>query len=355
MNYKNQKGVVGLITVFGVGLFALSVALTASSGILVEMAKNRNTTLGSQAFYTAEAGMKEGVYQYSGNNSYTGGALTMLNNTDSGSISLETINEIRSIVKASAGRETNNRTVSGIIELYPNLSTKYSVYSGANLNISGIASIEGNAFANNNATISGISSVDGDLIARNNLSIIGLPTVSGETLCGACGDSVTPVPAPTIDTDAYRQEAISSGTYFINTAAAAAFIQSGVPINTVVFVENPGTLVLNGISEMSGSLYTTGSVVINGVHTINTTTGFASVVIEGNLNAIGILNAGVVYVNGWSTFTGSSSIEGALIALGGTTITGLAEVIFTPQTVALWQDTAIPSPIKPAFTYWEEE
>lgn len=64
MRLKENKGIMSLMIVLVVGLFALAAALTATGQIVVEMIKSRNTVSGDRSFYAAESATREGLYRY---------------------------------------------------------------------------------------------------------------------------------------------------------------------------------------------------------------------------------------------------------------------------------------------------
>ncbi|MDX1608262.1 MAG: hypothetical protein R3251_03575, partial [Candidatus Spechtbacterales bacterium] len=61
---KKEEGVVVLITILSVGLFAIGLALTLALNTTSQVVKNRNLSTGDQLFYTADAQAREAAYQF---------------------------------------------------------------------------------------------------------------------------------------------------------------------------------------------------------------------------------------------------------------------------------------------------
>src|SRR3989344_7508775 len=161
----NQKGVIGLLAVMGIGVFALGVSLVASSGAASELASNINLSSGDQAFYSAESGVYEGALQYKNDpDNYTGGTPQLLNNTVSGNIEATPLDWPYVKIRSLASGNATDRTVARIFTSFPEgLAFDYAVYAEHQLDIGGNAEINGDIFANDGIDFTGNSAeINGD-------------------------------------------------------------------------------------------------------------------------------------------------------------------------------------------------
>jgi len=64
IDFKDNRGVMSLIVILGIGLFVLAIALTLTGQIVVEMMRGRNTIAGDRSFHAADSAAREGFYRY---------------------------------------------------------------------------------------------------------------------------------------------------------------------------------------------------------------------------------------------------------------------------------------------------
>ena len=362
IDFKDNRGVMSLIVILGIGFFILAIGLTLTGQIVVEIMRNRNTIAGDQSFFTAEAAAREGVYQYRSNASYLGGTPQLINNTVSGEI---IVTDIGWPYIEAGGKASNitNRNVIITLNLFPEGEAfDHAIYSQHNLWLSGNTAINGSIFANNSIDINNAAvDVNGNAFSPNEFDD-NFGVIDGDIVIG-----VDPIPQPEIDLTDYINEANANGTYFMDKNDAQNYL-NGQSQTAVVFIEDLGETHIQGGggTTLNGSLVTKGNLRLSG-GTYNATGDLAAIIVEGNLRIGGgtTIN-GIVIVKGNATLVGGGgpntiNITGALIVLGETNLTSLNGNININYDLALassWQNltgliltSSVPSKIKS----WREE
>ena len=359
---REERGVVMLFTILGVGALALGATLTVALGILGEFSKRRNTVSGDQVFYTGEAAVSEGAYRFLTASSYLATAGQTLNNTATSSIVVEPLVWPYVRARGKAANEKTNRAVSRIITSFPEgFAFDYAVYAQNDLTFGGNIDVNGNVFANDGIDFNGNSAeINGDAFSPE--SIEDTDNISGTMVTG-----VDPIPPPTINPEEYRLAAqaidpeTGTSTLFFDVNDASAYL-NGENRDAVVFVDDTAQTKIQGNStNLVGSLVTMGDLGITG-GTYSATGSYAAFVVYGNLKiAGGTTINGIVYATGSTSFGGGNNvINGSLISAGGasvTDLTGTATINFDPVIAANWQnitglDTSTTS--SPEIILWEE-
>ena len=367
-NFQKDKGIMSLAVVFVVGLFGLSTALTITTVALVGLNKNMDNKSGNQSFYTAEAAVREGIYQCINDPflcdddesaSYSGGALQpnqLLNGTLMGNI--EVIDNWPFIeVTGDAGNNLTYRKI--ITNVFPGgleVIFNCAVFSNNNLDFGGSVDVNGNVFANGEMDFTGASAqVNGDVASP--LPVEDEDNITGDIFVGI--DSIDP---PIIDLQPYYDEAVDEGTFFDNSTDAETYLSSGpIPGPEVVYVEDLINETHITGANLTGSLVVEGDLQMSGGTIINAANNYAAVIVEGNLTITGNTTInGVVYVTGDTSFSGGNvEINGSLIAIGNVTdLTGSVTVNFDENTIGDWQtffglETTSSEP--PSVVSWNEQ
>ncbi len=364
-NKHPERGVITLMAVLGVGLFALGAALTVATGVLSELAANQDTIAGDQVFYSGESNAGEGAYQYLTASSYASGTPTLLNDTSTGSITVIPLSWPYVRAKGHAGNGTTRRIVSHIITVFPEgFAFDYAVYAQNNLVFGGNITVNGNVFANNgiNGGNSNSVNLNGDAFSPEEI-IDSKNNIDGISVTG-----VDPIPPPTINPGEYRLAAqaidpeTGTSTLFSSSNDAETYLNNKSR-KAVVFVSDTQKTKIQGNStNLVGSLVTMGDLDITG-GTFSATGSYAAIVVYGNLKiAGGATINGIVYAAGSTSFGGgNNTINGSLISAGGasvTDLTGTATINFDPVVAANWQsltglDTSTTS--APEVILWGEE
>jgi len=105
---NTKRGVVSLVLVLSVGIISFGMAVALTNTVVAGLNKNRNLTSTSQSFYTAEAAVREGTYQYVKEMMYTGADFTTLNEVSLSTIAVTSFGthaEIRGIAENTTHRE----------------------------------------------------------------------------------------------------------------------------------------------------------------------------------------------------------------------------------------------------------
>lgn len=311
----------------GVGLFALASALTIATGVMGELVKNRNIILGDQSFHAAEANMREGAHQYVNNLAYTGGAASILNNTNNASIVVTPLDWPYAKAQGTAANDIANRKVSHIITIFQEgLAFDYAVYAQDELNFGGNSTVNGNIFANSGIGFTGNSAeINGDAFSPEAFT-------DTDNIDGSAVSGVDSIPPPQLDTDDYLNIA---DNVFADDNDAEAFLNNQTQ-SALVFIQDTGETKIQGANtELSGFLVTLGDLDITG-GTFTALDNYAAIVVAGNLKISGGTTVnGVVYVRGNTTFgAGTNTINGSLISAGDvsvTAITGNATINYDPD------------------------
>ncbi|MDP2676665.1 MAG: hypothetical protein Q8O83_03195 [bacterium] len=355
-----EQGIISLIAIFGVGLFALGAVLSISTGTLAELVKNKNAVTGSQAFYTAESAMQEGAYQFVGEvnetqneNFRTLDYFTLNNSAESGVI-ISDLGWPYAEARGAASNGDTNRTVIHTITIFPEgLAFDYAVYAQHELNFGGSSEINGNIFANDGIDFTGNNAeVNGDAFSPEEFT--DTDNITGDAISG-----VEPIPPPTLDTDEYRDAA---NQIFPDSHDAEDFLNNQEQ-TARIFIEDIGETKIQGNNTvLQGFFATMGDLDISGgIITADDT--YAALVVMGNLKISGgtTIN-GVVYVTGNTTFgSGNNVINGSLISAGAvsvTAITGNATINYDADATANWENLAglnTVSTEEPRIIRWEEE
>jgi len=312
--YHKNKGIISLIFLLVVGFFVLGLATTTTTRTILEIKKNRNALSGDQSFYTAEAGVEEGLYQYLATPSYSGGNLPFLNNISADSISVIANDWPNVKIKASAGNNLTNREIAYIINAFPEaIAFNYVIFSEGNISLDGSAIINGDVLANSN------------------------------------------IPAPKIDNDVAGADGIS----FTAAGTAQTYLQNKNQ-SGIVFIKDVGLTSIQGAStNLQGSLVTKGSLKLSG-GTYTATNNYSALVVERNLTIDGgVTINGIIYVIGSISITGSNTINGTIISANGASIdiVGNTTVNFNPAAVTNWRDLkglVKTSALAPEIISWSE-
>ena len=355
-NLKNgERGVITLIAILAVGIFAFGSALTVAGGTLADVAKNRNTISGDQVFYSGEAAVSEGAYQFQNDPLYAGGTADLLNNTDTGVIEVAPLSWPYWKAKGRAANATTQRTVTRVITIFPEgQAFDYAVFANNDLAISGNTEVNGNVFANGAIDLDGSSDINGSAFSAE--------TIDGESrVASMTVEGLDVIPPPDIDPTPYRDAAVTGGTYYAASADAEDYLKNETR-TAIVFVEDAGTTNIQN-TNLTGSLYVVGNLKITSGGTFTADGNYAAIVVEGNLSiAGGATINGIVYVKGSTTFgAGTNTINGSLISAGGVTsadLTGRTEINFDPDLATLWPNLAgldTTSTAPPEIIEWGEE
>lgn len=317
---KNEKGIIGLVTIFVIGFLGLGMMLTISKITLSEIHKNRNETFGNQSFYTAETAVKEGIYQYVKNSSSSGNFALPINNIPTGSITFLTNSSPHGWayreVEGNANNSLTNRKIKNTILLSESWAAfDYAVYSDGELTIKGGAgnSITGNVFSNNNINCNGNPTINGDIFSADSIS-------------GCNGTSVNPgaetIPPPDIDPYYYQPLAVCSS----DADNVKNDCLNAPPTFGVIFAEdNPSKQIKLQNIDLTGNLTVIDNLWISGNTVITASDSdpeidYPAIVVQGNLKVTGdnVIN-GLIYVTGKTNFgSGNTTINGSIISKGGT-------------------------------------
>ena len=353
-----QKGIINLIVVMSIGLFALGAALVLSIGLLGEVKKNRNTISGDRTFYAAESGMVEGSYQYFKTSSYGGGIPIPINNTLAGLISVTDLGWPYVAVEGEADNLNTKRIVLYTINLFPEgFAFDHAVYAHNELTLGGSIEVNGSIFANDEINFLGNNAtVNGDAFSPQ-------PITDTDNINGNVVSGVEPVPIPDIDFQPYADVALIEGTYFINADDAESYLNDETR-NAVVFVNDSTekTKIQGANTNLTGSLVVRGDLDITG-GTYTATNNYLAVIVEGDLKiAGGVTINGIVYAKGNTTFGGgNNTINGALISGGEasfTDLTGNVTINYDPVIAQTWQDLTgldTVSSLPPKIILWNEQ
>lgn len=360
---KENRGIISLVTVFAVGLFALGTSLTLATGALGELAKNRDTNSGDQSLYSAEANTREGAYQFQNDPTYAGGASLLLNDTTTSSITATSLGWPYAKVKGEAENPLTNRKVSHVITVYPEgLAFDHAVYAQDSLVFKGNLTVaSGSVFANTGIDFDGASAeILGNAYSGGEIDEHDEDSVGGETVA-----AVAYIPAPQIDLEPYRDAAAAttpSSTLFFSSSDAKNYL-NGQTRDAVVFVDaTTKTTISSSDTNLTGSLVTMGDLDLLG-GTYQVWPDYVAIIVEGDLKiAGGTTIYGIVYVKGSTSFGGgNNTITGSLISAGGasvTDLTGNATIYYDPDIATSFQNLEglnTTSTTTPRILLWEEE
>jgi len=327
--------------IFGVGFFALGLALAVSIKSLAETSKNNDNKKGNETFYLSEAAMREGYYQYKNNpspDSYSptpepfpdsNASVEILINNDWPYKEIIGIAERNAAHGETSHRENVYKIVSG------GAAFNCAAYSSYVINLNGNAQIIGNVYA-------------GDEIndPRGNIS-------GGSKLTSS--DVI--IPAPIIDIDPY----ISESPMAYTASQAGNGIEDGTINNSVVYVNDTHETKINGgphSINFTGSLVTVGDLRLNS-GTFTALGEHVAIYVEGDLYLEGGVEInGIVYVKGNTKITGNGNkITGSLISVGAietTDLLGTITIDFDENLSEVWSDLTGLNTTSPVIDSWEE-
>lgn len=360
----SQKGIINLVVMFTIGIFALGTALSMSDGILLELLKNKNQTRGSQAFYTAEANSKEGAYQIAkefaatSTTTYDGGTSLALNSVSSADITVTDLGWPYKKINGLASRVNSARAVVQMLTVYPEgLAFNHAVYAQDDLTLKGNVEIYGSVFSNGTMNFNGGPDIYGDAYSTEPIDN------NGGNISGDIFTSVDPIPPPQVDLTPYYDEALAGGTLFASATSTGAFLSNQTRTAIVYANTTQKTTIQN--TNLTGSLVTTGDLDLTGGGTYTASADRLAIIVQGNLKiAGGVTIHGIVYVTGQTSFGGgNNTIDGSLISAGGTqidtTVAGNATITYNPAIAASWQElqgiAGTTSTEDPRIIEWREE
>ena len=296
--------------IFTLGFFSLSLAVGSTVGSLIELKKNRETISGDQSFYTAEAAVREGIYQYV--QEYTYSPDVSLNNSDGLFTVIPDWPYVE--VEGSAENYLTNRTVKNTLLLFPaGAAFDYAVYSENDLTIKGGSNniIIGDIFSNANIDCSGNPNIQGNSFANGSIS----NNCGEEDSINEGEDIIEP---PNINPDYYEEIATCIST----PDNAMADCLSEPPTEGVVFIEdteNPESETSLQNIDVVGNLTVIGDLSLTGGCSVSTTDDYIALVVDGDLKISGDNTIkGIVYVSGNTSFGhGNTTIIGSLISVEG--------------------------------------
>jgi len=319
--YRKDKGIISLVAILTIGLFALSAVTISLMGALKELTKNRNNVMGERSFYTAEAAAREGVYQYkkhSASSSYSGGNAILLNDSSTAQITVNSLpwpyGEVIGFAINDMPNGTTTRKVIFTTTVFPEGEAfDYALYGGANnidLRGSEGLDIKGNIFSNGTIECSGNPNTEGDFFSPNTTD----NDCSGDKFIA---DYISP---PVINPDDFIAEA----TFASTSLAVVNYLNENYDLNNPII----GIIFADDTSEMTlKKANLKGALVVNG----NLSLGGGDVTIDG-----------IVYVAGKTTFKGGGgkiNIKGSLISLGGIEkLAGSVTIEYNKDSASIWKD-----------------
>ena len=335
IDFKDNRGVMSLIVILGIGLFVLAIALTLTGQIVVEIMRGRNTIAGDQSFFTAEAAAREGVYQFMSTTSYSGGNFEEINNIIAGiSIATSTWPNRYATATAVATNNLTNRIVKYIIDTYPGGSAFDKVlYAGGTI-----------ILPSNNST----KNIAGDIYAQDN--ILNIDNIANHGDFATSG--VEYIDSPEIDRDDILNQTAYSMYASTTSPALRTYIENNYNTfsDTIIFASGtaPLTLNLDGVLEVK------------------------ALIVEGDFTLTGQNSEikGLVYVVGTTTISvngpDKKPITGALICLGNIIVPlggkmgsgNDSGVYYDPLIASVWQDLVGPITLgasTPRIVRWQQE
>jgi len=366
MEYKNQKGIISIIAVLSIGMFALGTALIMAKGVLQQSATNHNNTSTYQAFYTAESRGNECVYQLKNSLPCVLGAHSDINGATSDIPVAPSFQSGYAVIIATADRSDTHRNIVTTIRNFPEddaFMFEYGLYTPQMIDLGGNASISGNIFATQKAfcgeggkeecdcpdgECQGSVTIDGEIIKETEAVIpeIKNPESYHQTEKNIC-DAQTYLEGKTVDDIVY-----------ITEGACGKGKDKKTPQKVFNNLDLTGALWIEGDIKLTGGKITA---------RITEEEKYLALIVTGNLELAGNIEiTGIVYVFGETTIgTGGARINGSLISLGGTGISanGTLKIDYEPSILDYWQDLFIPVSddednlynYEPQFDHWNEE
>ena len=312
---NENKGVISIFVVLGIGLFALGSTFILAKGVLQQMTTNRNIRSTYQAFYTAESGASEGAYQFLHLASYAGGTLAVLNST-SGDISVTPPSFGVAEIRGKSEKSGSHREVFYKVAKYPDgPAFSYGIYTPYKIELSGRVTVnDGKVFAGEQVCCGGFKA-DGSCdkpYPENNCSNV----TTGDIVKG---EDASP---PTIESQPYIDAAQA------NTPTSSYFpTSSDIPnkyfknLKTGVIFVDSNLTISESSAKINGALWVHGDLNLSG-GTFTATDNYFAVIVEGNLKINGNTTInGIVYVKGGVEIgSGNVTINGSLICMGDTSL-----------------------------------
>ena len=329
IDFKDNRGVMSLIVILGIGFFVLAIGLTLTGQIVVEMMRGRNTIAGDQSFFTAEAASREGVYQYLNDISYSGGNLQEINNIIADiSIATSTWPDRYATATAVATNNLTNRVVKYIIDTYPGGDAFDKVlYSGNDLELPSDASmkkIDGAVYAENNFSKHNQLQIDCDVstcVSTSGVEYIPLPIIDRNDLV----NSATVVSDISTGLENYLNNLCSSSTDAVIFASSTVPTTLTLNINCssppealeikALIVE--GDLIIEGDSQIRALVYVMGTTTIdvNGSKKVPITGALISlgnIIVDKGGTGWGSGESGIIYdkdmASFWKNLIGSATL-----------------------------------------------
>jgi len=346
MRYKEEKGVISIIAVLSIGIFALGTSLVLAQGVLQQMTINRSNVSTYQAFYTAESGASEGVYKFKTDSSYRDENETFsgVNGLTANISADHIVNGYATIISGSVNGN-NHRNVKVTLRNFPDeegFAFDYGLYTPQIIDFHGNVTINGPVFATNGTEGEESGSVD-----------VSGPIIEGQT-----------AELPEIDAAPYIAES-QPDTHFTNVVQAQEYIKDNPGINKVIFVDDTSLMKVQNIN-LNGTLWTNGNLKLSSGGTITAGANHIALFVGGDLEITGgVTINGIVYVLGETTIgAGNVVINGSLISMGGAGIDvgGTFTVNYQSSILDFWQDlvgleddSSYDLDFQPEFDNWNEE
>jgi len=339
MKIKAEKGVISLIAVLSIGMFALGTSLIVARGVLQQLVVNRSNVSTYQAFYAAESGAEEGAYQFvhaPDDPPYTGGTLATLINDTSAEITVTSLPFSAAIINGGASKDDNSRNVFYYALKHPEAPAfSYGIYTPYKIELSGHVTVNnGNVFAGEEVCCGGFKA-DGSCdkpYPENNCSNVSTGNV----------EKNQDTTSPSIDSQPYKDAAIANSSYFEKkTDVPNKYFKDSK--TGVIFINDSFSISESG-AQVDGALWINGDLDLSG-GTFSATDNYFAIIVTGNLKISGNATInGVVYVNGDTEIgSGNVTINGSLICAGAASLInagGTLTVNYDSDLANVWDDFA---------------
>ncbi len=359
MQKKEEKGIITIVAILAIGIFSLGTSLLLARNVLQQTVANRNNISTSQAFYTAEGGAGEGIYNFRNDLSYRDKNETIfgINGLSANIYAGHLVNGYATIIGESTNKN-NRRKIEVILRNFPNnkaFAFDYGLYTPQIINANGSVLVDGNVFAEEEFYCKGKEENDKCLCKKT-------PEDANKCIDGKIVEDESAV-IPDFDFTDYQNQTVK------NLCEAQNYLE-GKTVDDILYIndedctkgEKTPNRVLNNLN-FTGALYIKGDIKITGGE-ITAYENYLALVVEGNLElGGGITINGIVYVTGTTTFgAGGTTINGSLISLSPIIVNGDLSVYFTPSILNNWQslvglkdDSLYDLDFKPEFESWNEE